>query len=82
MKTAVAAALLVLATAQINSASAADYEIRTRPHIAADGRGYGPICYRSRYAYVRYAPVLATALYVRPVIVSEPTTCVIRSVLN
>ncbi|MCK9913016.1 hypothetical protein MXD81_27950 [Microbacteriaceae bacterium K1510] len=78
MKTITAAAgALVAAVLLTGIATATDYPLR--PHRAADvGREQWPVCYVSRYAYVRYAPVLATSRNVRPVIVSTPVPCPVR----
>lgn len=70
---AVSATALLLGTA----AYAADYPITSRrAHLVRHVDIEAPqTCVRGRFAYMRYAPVLATSYAVRPVFISEPMPC-------
>lgn len=71
------AAAVVFGTALllIDIAAAADRPVLTHHGAHAVRGDRWPVCYLNRYAYVRYAPVLATARNVRAVIVSTPIPC-------
>ena len=61
-----------------NIVMAADYPVVKRQAPDAVRGEQWPHCYVGRYAYVRYAPVLATASSVRPIFVSMPVPCTDR----
>lgn len=72
-------AAVALGAAMLLTGIAAATDGPARPHRGADvAPVQWPVCYISRYAYVRYAPVLATSRNVRPVIVSTPVPCPAR----
>ena len=68
------ATALLLGTA----AYAADYPVTPRrAHLVRHVDIEAPrTCVHGRFAYMRYAPVLATNYAVRPVFTSEPVPCV------
>ena len=70
---AVGATALLLGT----SVHAADYPVAPRQaqsvrHAYVETR---PTCFRGRFAYMRYAPVLATSYLMRPEFISEAAPC-------
>ncbi len=70
-----AAVVFVVAPLVADVAAAADIPVpRHRGGQVARSERW-PVCYLNRYAYVRYAPVLATAHNVRAVAVAIPVPC-------
>lgn len=78
MKKSIAVSILGFSVLNIAAAHGADYPLQKRTAIVFQQARVepAPVCFRSRFAYVRYAPVLATAYATRPVLVEEPTPCV------
>jgi len=56
-------------------ASAADYPLRHDRVVRSVSAPVAPTCYRARWAYVRYVPVLATRHWITPVYIEYPVPC-------
>jgi len=76
MKIVLAAAILASTALLAGTAWAADYPVSPHPGaVRFTEREPVPVCYRKRFAYFHYAPILATEYMVRSVWVTEPVPC-------